>query len=132
MSRSILVTGSNGLIGSEVVSYFAEAGWRVYGIDNNMRACFFGPAGDTRWNQERLVSKFSNFTHYELDVRDRQGIGKLMEEVKPSAIVHCAAQPSHDLSALRSLDDFDVNTGGTVNILDATYRYCRDSPFVHL
>ena len=58
MAKVLLVTGSNGLIGSEVVAYFADRGWRVHGVDNNMRASFFGPAGDTRWNQQRLLSRY--------------------------------------------------------------------------
>ena len=99
MQKTILVTGSSGLIGSEVVCFFAAAGWRVHGIDNNMRASFFGPTGDTRWNQRRLLREWQNFTHHELDVRDRGRIDQLITQVRPSAIVHCAAQPSHDLAA---------------------------------
>src|SRR3954451_1262465 len=99
MSNTLLVTGSSGLIGSEVVSYFASLGWRVYGIDNNMRRNFFGTAGDTRWNQQRLITEYPNFTHVELDIRNRQGVGVLIAETCPSLIVHTAAQPSHDLAA---------------------------------
>jgi CDP-paratose 2-epimerase len=132
MTASLLVTGSSGLIGSEVVSYFAQAGWRVHGIDNNMRASFFGPSGDTRWNLKRLAAECPDFAHHELDVRDRRGIDELVRQLKPSAIVHCAAQPSHDLAALRAFDDFDVNAGGTLNLLEATRQHCRDSPFVHM
>ncbi len=68
---TLLVSGSSGLIGSEVVSHFATAGWRVYGVDNNQRAKFFGAAGDTRWNQQRLAEMFPSFAHIELDIRDR-------------------------------------------------------------
>jgi CDP-paratose 2-epimerase len=132
MTKALLVTGSSGLIGSEIVSFFSESGWRVHGIDNNMRASFFGPSGDTRWNEGRLVKRYSNFTHHELDVRDRAGIDKLVNEIKPSAIVHCAAQPSHDLAASRAFDDFDINATGTLNLLEATRRYCRESSFVHM
>lgn len=80
-SRVLLVTGSSGLIGSEVVSRFATVGWRVFGVDNNQRADFFGPQGDTRWNQRRLVEKFPGFTHVELDIRDRPGVLKLIGEL---------------------------------------------------
>jgi CDP-paratose 2-epimerase len=132
MTKALLVTGSSGLIGSELVSFFSESGWRVHGIDNNMRASFFGPSGDTRWNEGRLVERYSNFTHHELDVRDRAGIDRLVNEIKPSAMVHCAAQPSHDLAAARPFDDFDINATGTLNLLEATRRYCRESPFVHM
>lgn len=128
----LLVTGSNGLIGSEVVSYFCENGWDVSGLDNNMRADFFGPQGDTRWNQDRLEEKFSNFKHNEIDIRDRGSLFKLIEDIKPDAIVHTAAQPSHDLAASRPLDDFDVNAVGTINMLEAVRKYTPDSPFAHL
>ena len=132
MRQSLLVTGSSGLIGSEVVTHFAQLGWPVHGIDNNMRANFFGPAGDTRWNQERLSTAFDNFTHHELDIRDRVAIRKLVTSLKPTAIVHCAAQPSHDLAASRVFDDFDVNAGGTLNLLEAARHACPETPFVFM
>jgi len=132
MAKVILVTGSNGLIGSEVVAYFAERGWRVHGVDNNMRASFFGPAGDTRWNQQRLVNRHPNLVHHELDLRDRRGVEDLVSSIKPDAIVHCAAQPSHDLAAFRPFDDFDVNAVGTLNVLEAARQYCPEAPFVHM
>jgi CDP-paratose 2-epimerase len=128
----LLVTGSSGLIGSEVVSHFATAGWRVFGVDANMRADFFGPQGDTRWNQGRLVAAFPRFTHVELDIRDRPGVEKLVGELRPQLIVHAAAQPSHDLAASRPFDDFDVNAVGTLNMLEATRRRAGDAVFVHL
>jgi CDP-paratose 2-epimerase len=131
MKKVMLVTGSSGLIGSEVVGYFAECGWLVHGVDNNMRADFFGPAGDTRWNQKRLSERFPAFVHHELDLRDRQGVAALVRQVRPRAIVHCAAQPSHDLAASRPFDDFDVNANGTLNLLEAARQTCADAPFVH-
>ena len=73
MTKRLLVTGSSGLIGSEVATHFHEQGWAVHGIDNNQRAVFFGPAGDTRWNQERMLSALPRFTHHEIDNRDREG-----------------------------------------------------------
>jgi nucleoside-diphosphate-sugar epimerase len=72
--KKILVTGSSGLIGSEVCQYFANEGFEIHGIDNNQRAVFFGPQGDTRWNQKRLQETIKHFHHHELDIRDRQGI----------------------------------------------------------
>src|SRR6266508_4972825 len=132
MREVILVTGSSGLIGSEVVCFFAAVGWRVHGIDNNMRASFFGPTGDTRWNQTRLLREWPNFTHHELDVRDRGHVDQLINRLRPAAIVHCAAQPSHDLAASRPVDDFDVNATGTLNLLEAARRHCPESPFVYL
>src|SRR5262249_12598557 len=104
--KRVLVTGSSGLIGSEVVTHFAESGDVVHGIDNNLRAYFFGKAGDTRWNQKRLERAFSNFTHHELDIRNRQGVLELIKTIKPSVIVHAAAQPSHDRAAAIPFDDF--------------------------
>jgi CDP-paratose 2-epimerase len=97
-----------------------------------MRANFFGPAGDTRWNQERLTTTFDNFTHHEVDIRNRVVIRKLIASLKPTAIVHCAAQPSHDLAASRVFDDFDVNAGGTLNLLEAARQVCPDSQFVFM
>jgi CDP-paratose 2-epimerase len=131
-NKTILVTGSSGLIGSEVIAYFAETGWRAHGIDNNMRADFFGPAGDTRWNLKRLLATYSNFQHNEVDIRDRARVQELLRELRPDAIVHAAAQPSHDLAASRPYDDFDVNAVGTLNILEAARQTCPESPFVQL
>jgi len=130
--RTLLVTGSSGLIGSEVVSHFAGARWRVFGVDNNMRADFFGLQGDTRWNQRRLVESFPNFTHIGLDIRNRDGVRKLIAELRPDLIVHTAAQPSHDLAATRPFDDFDVNAVGTLNLLEATRQHAADAVFVHM
>lgn len=132
MSRNLLVTGSSGLIGSEVVSHFAKTGWRVIGVDNNQRADFFGPRGDTRWNQRRLVETFSTFTHVELDIRSRDRLSELIAQLKPDLIVHTAAQPSHDLAASRPFDDFDVNAVGTLNLLEATRQHAGDAVFVHM
>ncbi len=128
----LLVTGSSGLIGSEVCSYFADAGWRVDGVDNNQRAVFFGPEGDTRWNQQRLERELESFTHHELDIRDRQGVLDLVGRLKPHAVVHAAAQPSHDRAAAIPFDDFDTNAVGTLNLLEAVRRACPESPFVYL
>jgi CDP-paratose 2-epimerase len=131
MGKRILVTGSSGLIGSEVASYFAEQLWDVHGVDNNQRASFFGPAGDTRWNQSRLINQFpGSFTHHELDIRDREGVLRLLGELGPDAVVHAAAQPSHDLAASRAFDDFDVNAVGTMNLLESVRHQCPQSVFV--
>lgn len=132
MKKTLLVTGSSGLIGSEVVSHFAYGGWNVAGVDNNQRAVFFGEAGDTRWNQRRLVKSHPSFRHYEVDIRDRAAVLCLLQDLKPNAIVHAAAQPSHDRAAAIPFDDFDVNAGGTLNMLEAARRACPESPFVHM
>jgi len=128
----LLVTGSSGLIGSEVATYFHELGYVVHGVDSNQRAVFFGPAGDTRWNQQRLEATLPRFRHNELDVRDRAGILALVAEVKPDLVVHCAAQPSHDRAAAIPFDDFDTNAVGTLNLLQAVRVSCPETPFVHL
>jgi CDP-paratose 2-epimerase len=130
--RTAVVTGSSGLIGSEVVAFLDERGWHVEGVDNNMRADFFGPEGDTTWNLERLLRETSNFRHNDLDVRDRDGMLRLVAEHRPTLIVHAAAQPSHDLAAQRPFDDFDVNAVGTLNLLEAARRYAPESPFVFM
>jgi CDP-paratose 2-epimerase len=132
VTNALVVTGSSGLIGSEVVAHFARQGWRVTGIDNNQRADFFGPAGDTRWNQQRLAHDHPSFSHVELDIRNRDGVLKLLADLRPDLIVHTAAQPSHDLAASRPFDDFDVNAVGTLNLLEATRRHAPDAVFVHM
>ena len=129
---TLLVTGSSGLIGSEVVDYFCKLGWQVHGADNNMRANFFGPSGDTRWNQRRLLATHPNFHHHELDIRDRRNVLDLIAQLRPTHIVHTAAQPSHDLAASRPFDDFDVNANGTLNLLEATRLHVPDAVFVHM
>jgi CDP-paratose 2-epimerase len=131
-SKKLLVTGSSGLIGSEVVAHFASTEWKVMGVDNNMRADFFGPQGDTRWNQQRLLDRFPTFSHTELDIRDRVGVLKLISDLKPDLIVHAAAQPSHDLAASRPFDDFDVNAVGTLNLLEACRRQAPGTVFVYM
>ena len=130
--KKLLVTGSSGLIGSEVCLHFADLGWEIHGLDNNQRAVFFGPQGDTRWNQERLEKLIKNFRHHELDIRDRQGVLDLIAGLRPDAIVHTAAQPSHDRAAAIPFDDFDTNAVGTLNLLEAVRRACPESPFAHM
>ena len=130
--KKLLVTGCSGLIGSEVVAHFSNAGWTVHGVDNNMRADFFGPQGDTRWNLGRLKAEHSDFHHHEVDIRNRPAVMELLRDLKPDATVHAAAQPSHDLAASRPFDDFDVNAVGTLNLLESARNACPESPFVHL
>src|SRR5215472_1096641 len=118
----VLVTGSSGLIGSEAVSYFDRRGAWVYGIDNNMRADFFGPEGDTTWNLRRLEATCRRFEHRPHDIRDRAAMLRAVADTRPDLIIHCAAQPSHDLARDRPFDDFDVNAAGTLSLLEATRR----------
>jgi CDP-paratose 2-epimerase len=132
MTRKLLVTGSSGLIGSEVCSYFSTTGWDVHGVDSNQRRFFFGPEGDTRWNQQRLLDTLPRFTHHEVDIRDRAAVLSLLETLRPYAIVHAAAQPSHDKAAQIPFEDFDTNAVGTLNLLEATRRHAPEAVFVHM
>ncbi len=128
---TLLVTGSSGLVGSEVVRFFCGHGLTVHGVDANLRAEFFGEDGDTRWNQRRLEESLDTFAHHELDIRNRDGVLELIEQLQPDAIVHTAAQPSHDRAADIPFADFDTNAVGTLNLLEATRQHTPESPFVH-
>lgn len=128
----MIVTGSGGLIGSEVVSFFAARDWEVVGVDNNMRADFFGKGGDTTWNVRRLSTQFANYRHINLDIRERTSVVEFIEKERPDAVIHAAAQPSHDLAASRPFDDFDVNAVGTFNLLEGLRLFSTDVPFVHM
>jgi CDP-paratose 2-epimerase len=131
-ARKAIVTGSSGLIGSEMVAFLDTRGWETHGVDNNMRRDFFGEHGDTTWNLERLRGQTRRFEHHELDIRDRAGIAELVERIRPELLVHCAAQPSHDLAASRPFDDFEVNALATLNLLEAARVSAPDAPFVFL
>lgn len=126
----VLVTGSNGLIGSEAVRYYDAFGHQVIGIDNNMRAFFFGPSGDTTWNLRQLQRSTRNFTHYNIDIRNRDRLFALFEANSFDFVIHCAAQPSHDRAREIPLLDFEVNALGTVNMLEAARRWCPDCVFI--
>ena len=128
----VLVTGSSGLIGSEAVQFFDSLGFSVQGVDNNMRADFFGPKGDTTWNRKRLEQTCKNFRHTEMDIRDREGVDRLFSTNAFDLVIHSAAQPSHDLAAQRPFDDFDVNAVGTLNLLEACRRNTPEAIFIHV
>jgi CDP-paratose 2-epimerase len=132
MKKRLLVTGSSGLIGSEVVAHLAAEFDEVHGVDNNARAFFFGAAGDTRWRREELQRTVPGFSHHDLDIRDRQGVRALLAALRPALIVHAAAQPSHDLAAQMPFDDFDTNAVGTLNLLEATRQEAPQAVFVYL
>lgn len=124
-----IITGSSGLIGSECVRLLCGQGWEVVGIDNDMRRQFFGEGGTTRPVTEELRASLPAFRHYDLDIRNRQGIRDLLEAERPDFIVHTAAQPSHDKAASIPYEDFDVNALGTMNMLVAARDFCPQSPF---
>ena len=122
-----LITGSGGLIGSECARLLIEEGWQVVGVDNDMRRQFFGEAGTTRPVVEHLLT-LRGYRPFHLDIRDRQGIRDLIEGERPDFVIHTAAQPSHDKAASIPYEDFDVNAGGTMNVLVACRDFCPDSP----
>ncbi|AWK15584.1 NAD-dependent epimerase/dehydratase family protein (plasmid) [Candidatus Fukatsuia symbiotica] len=128
----LIVTGSGGLIGSEVIETLAPEFDLAIGIDNNMRASFFGEYGDTTRRRRHLETNVSNYRHYDLDVRDRDGLISLVRKNPPDLVVHAAAQPSHDLAARIPFDDFDINAGGTLNLLESTRRANPECVFVHM
>jgi CDP-paratose 2-epimerase len=130
--RPVLVTGSCGLIGSEVSVYFGRAGYPIVGIDDNHRAVFFGPEGDTSHSLERLRLEIPSYRHVALDIRNRAGVAALVAEVRPGLVVHAAAQPSHDRAAEIPFVDFEVNAVGTLNMLEAVRQSSPDSVFVHM
>lgn len=127
-----IVTGSSGLIGSETVDFLCEHGFDVVGIDNDMRAYFFGPEASTAWNRDRLVKKHRGFRFEEMDIRDAAAIERLFAHYGKdvTAVVHTAAQPSHDWAAREPATDFSVNATGTLNILEATRRHSPSAAFV--
>jgi CDP-paratose 2-epimerase len=130
--KTILITGSSGLIGSEAVEHFDRAGNQVVGIDNNMRREFFGAAGDTLWNLNRLKSVARNFNHYNVDIRDRAALDELFRSRRFDLIVHCAAQPSHDKARDIPILDFEVNALGTLNLLEATRQHSPEAVFLFM
>jgi CDP-paratose 2-epimerase len=130
--QKLLVTGSSGLIGSEVVRYFSSLGAEVHGVDNNMRERFFGPDGSTHWNRDELVRSVPRYRHHEVDIRDGAAVAALVEELRPDAVIHAAAQPSHDRAADIPLIDFAVNAGGTLNLLEAFRASAPEAPFIFL
>src|SRR5579863_9657194 len=128
----VLVSGSCGLIGSEVCVFFSRLGSRIVGIDDNHRAEFFGPEGDTRWVLDRLRRDIPEYRHEPLDIRNRDALLALLQEVRPNLIIHTAAQPSHDRAAAIPFLDFEVNALGTLHMLEAARRFCPESPFIHM
>jgi CDP-paratose 2-epimerase len=128
----VLVTGHAGLIGSEAAEYFYNQGHDVYGFDNNMRKFFFGNDGDTTWSLKKLEDRCPKIKSYNVDIRDRRLVDVWFQQIKPQAIIHCAAQPSHDLAAKMPFEDWDVNANGTFNLLEAARRHCAEAPFIYM
>ena len=130
--KRVLVTGSCGLIGSEVSLFFSRLGFQVVGVDNNLRAIFFGPEGDTTWVLDRLREQIPGYQHSTIDIRNRDVLLPFVREIKPDLIIHAAAQPSHDRAATIPFLDFETNALGTLHLLEGARQYCPQSPFIHM
>jgi len=126
----ILVTGSAGLIGSEAVRFFAQKGFEVVGIDNDMRKAFFGDEASTLWNRDLLIKEVPGYIHHETDIRDKAKVEEIFKRYKFNLIIHTAAQPSHDWAASDPVTDFTVNANGTLVLLEAFRRYCPEAVFI--
>lgn len=127
-----IITGSAGLIGSEAVSFFAELGMDVIGIDNDLRRYFFGEGASTDWNRQRLEQTVARYQHQAIDIRDQGAIDQLFQRYgrQIAVVIHTAAQPSHDWAAREPHTDFAVNATGTLNLLEATRHYAPQSVFI--
>jgi CDP-paratose 2-epimerase len=127
-----LITGSAGLVGSEAVGYFASLGMDVVGIDNGMRADFFGKEASTAWVRERLCATIPRYRHFDTDIRDTFGVAKIFAHYghDTTLVIHTAAQPSHDWAASNPTTDFAVNATGTSALLEATHRFAPDAVFI--
>lgn len=130
MAKKALITGSAGLIGSESVRFFAEKGFNIVGIDNDMRKYFFGDEASTEWNNNLLKEKYKNYRHYKADIRNNEDIEKIFKEHKFDLVIHAAAQPSHDWAAKEPFTDFTVNANGTLVMLENFRKYCPEAVFI--
>lgn len=129
-----LITGSCGLVGSESASFFAKKGFKIVGVDNNLRKFFFGKEGDVSWVKKKLKYNLKSYIHYNSDIRNFNSLEKIFKKYKKniSIIIHAAAQPSHDWAKNKAFIDFDVNARGTLNLLELTKLYCPDAPFIFM
>ena len=131
--KVIIVTGSSGLIGSESVKFFIKKGFKVLGIDNNLRKYFFGKDGDTKWQLNNL-KKIKNYNHFNYDIRNYKKIENIFKKFgkKIEAIIHCAAQPSHDWASKEPITDFSINATGTINLLELTRIFAQNAKFIFM
>ncbi|HYK07935.1 MAG TPA: NAD-dependent epimerase/dehydratase family protein [Candidatus Eisenbacteria bacterium] len=131
MTKKVLITGSAGLIGSEATKFFAKKGFEIHGIDNNMRAYYFGEEASTDWSRKNLKKSLKDqYNHYAVDIRDNEGLRKIFKKTKFDLIIHAAAQPSHDWAAKEPLTDFGVNALGTLHMLEHYRNYSPDAVFI--
>ena len=130
----VIITGSNGLVGSEAVNFFSKKGFKVLGIDNNLRKFFFGRDGSTSWLKKKIIKENLKYKHFNADIRNYKSLEKIFKIYKKSIslIIHCAAQPSHDYGKNFPKIDFDVNASGTLNLLELTRKFCPKSPFIFM
>lgn len=128
--KTVLVTGSAGLIGSEAVRFFAKKGFKIIGIDNNLRKYFFGPDASIAWNLRKIKKEVEKYTHFDIDIRNKKKIDDILIKEKPNLIIHAAAQPSHDWAAKEPLTDFKVNALGTHNLLEGLRNFCPEAVFI--
>ncbi len=132
MKNVVIITGSAGLIGSEAAKFFHEKGFTVVGIDNDMRASFFGKEASTAWNRELLCQGLKDYHHHEVDIRNEAAIDEIFARYAKNIylVIHTAAQPSHDWAANSPVTDFTVNANGTLVLLEATRKHAIEAPFV--
>ncbi len=129
--KTALVTGSGGLIGSEAAKFFADKGFNIVGVDNDMRSYFFGKEASTNWNRENVEKQLKGkYTHYTADIRDNEAIEKIFKKHKFDIIIHTAAQPSHDWAAKEPFTDFTVNANGTLVMLENMRQHCPKAVFI--
>lgn len=130
--KYVLITGSSGLIGSQSVDFFHKMGYGIIGIDNDMRAYFFGKEASTTPSKNSIVESYPNYIHFDYDIRSFESMQSVFEKYGKSIelIIHTAAQPSHDWAAKEPLTDFSVNAVGTLNLLELTRKHCPDATFV--
>ncbi len=129
-AKKALITGSAGLIGSESVRFFAKLGFDVIGIDNDMRAYFFGKGASTAWNRQKLEEKYTNYRHYNADIRDQKALKNIFNTHRFDLIIHTAAQPSHDWAAKEPLTDFSINATATLLLLEQYRKRCPEAVFI--
>jgi len=127
-----IITGSAGLIGSQACDFFSEKGYKIIGIDNDMRAYFFGEGSSTKDSLESLKSKINDYEHYNIDIRDYEKLNQIFNKYSSDIdiVIHTAAQPSHDWAAKEPLTDFSVNAMGTMNMLEVTRLNCPNATFI--
>ena len=130
----IMITGSDGLVGSESSYFFSSLGYKIIGIDNNFRAKYFGKDASTLWNRQKIKKEIPNYVHFHRDISSKDNLEDIFQKYgkKTVLIIHAAAQPSHDWAAKNPQLDFRVNANGTLNMLELTRQYCKETPFIYL